>query len=333
MPLDSLPCLHCPPDGSPCTRCDDDGPAWPETSAVAARLAEVSIDLANLEGVWADVYARQEALCAKHARKGRAAWRKAVADLDLDGLIAAFRRHALMAGDGPAPGTGHESPQAAKHHKAEIRKLARSMAAGFLAGMNDQPDYGALLAAITSALTAASGEGHASALAVSAAAAGYTGFAWAKAVRDGQAGPDHAAVTRWAAKIIAGAVADLASVLAAGAIAGASAAAMTAAAQAVLRKGRSVTAFLDQAMTAAGNAAVAAAYAVLGGLDLLDWLDAGYGKVCRRCEQLAQEGPYTPRDYPAVPHPGCRCRPGPSAGIILPFGAFAAYLVTRRAAA
>lgn len=325
MPLPPLPCLYCPPDGSPCERCDDDGPPG------ALSVAEVAIDLGNLEGIWADVYARQEALHAKHQRKARTAWRKAVAGLDVATLVAAFRRQALMLDGAPAPGTDHESPAAAKHHKAELRNLARSMAAGFLAGVNDQPDYSGLLAAITAALTAAAGEGTAAALGVSAAAAGYSGFAWDKAARDGRTGPDPGTATGWAARIIAGAVTGLAAALLAGAVAGDSEAAMTTAAATALRKARSVTAFLDQAVHSAVTAAMGAAYAALGGIELLDWLDAGDGRVCVICEGYAEGGPYAPRDYPAAPHPGCRCSPGPAGGLTLPLGAFAAYLIKRAA--
>ncbi len=325
MPLPPLPCLYCPPDGSPCSRCDDDGVA----ESVPGQ--SVSIDLGSLTGVWADVYGRQDVLYAKHQRKARTAWRKAIAGLDLAALIAAFRRQALMIPDAVAPGTDHESPQAAKHHKAELRKLARSMAAGFLAGVNDKPDYAALLAAITAALTAAAGEGTAAALAVSAAGAGYTGFAWQKAAKDGQSEPDRGTVTGWAAKIIAGAVTDLATALTAGAIAGASAEAMTAAASAVLRKGRSVTAFLDQAMHSAVTSAMNAAYAALGDIELLDFLTAGDSRVCPICQDCADNGPYTPQNYPGSQHPRCRCVPSPAGGLSLPFGAFAAYMIKRAA--
>jgi hypothetical protein len=325
VPLPPLPCIYCPPDGSPCSRCDDDGPM--EAGAAAAP----AMDLSTIEGIWADVYARQEALYARHQRKARTAWRKAIAGLDLAALVAAFRRHALMIPDAPAPGTDHESPQAARHHRAELRKLARSMAAGFLAGLNDQPDYTGLLGAVTAALTAASGEGTAAALAVSAAAAGYGGFAWGKAARDGRQEPDRQTVTGWAAKIIAGAVTDLANALTKGAIAGATAEVMLAAASAVLRKARSVTAYLDQAMASMVSAAMAAAYAALGGIGLLDWVTAG-GNVCATCQGLADRSPYTPRDYPAVPHAHCRCSPHPRGGILLPFAAFGAYLVRRAAA-
>jgi hypothetical protein len=323
--LPPLPCIYCPPDGSPCQRCDDDGPAE------SAPVREVAIDLGNLEGIWADVYARQDALHAKHQRKARTAWRKSVAGLDLAALIAAFRRHALMIDGAPAPGTDHESPQAAKHHKAELRKLARSMASGFLAGLNDQPDYSGLLDAVTSALTAASGEGTAAALAVSAAGAGYDGFAWQKAARDGRQEPGQGTVTGWLAKIIAGAVTDLAASLTAGAVAGVSADAMLAAASAVLRKAQSAAVYLDQAMHSAVSSAMAAAYSALGGIELLNWVTAGDGRVCVTCSGYEDNSPYTPQDYPDIPHGRCRCVPEPSGGLTLPLGAFAAYMINRAA--
>ena len=323
MALPPLPCIYCPPDGSPCSRCGDD------VAETAPPPAVPQMDLTSLQGVWADVYARQEALYAKHQRKARTAWRKAIAGLDLAALVAAFRRHALMLDGTPAPGTDHESPEGARHHKAELRKLARSMAAGFLAGVNDQPDYSGLLDAVTNALTASAGEGTAAALAVSAAGAGYGGFAWQKAAKDGQAEPDSQAVTGWVAKIIAGAVTDLGRALAAAAITGVTAEVMLAAASAVLRKGLSVTAFLDQAMASAVAAGMAAAYAALGGIGLLDW--ATDSDPCPVCQGYADRSPYSTRDYPAVPHPHCRCSPRPRGGALLPFAAFAAYLIRQAA--
>ena len=323
MPLPPMPCLYCPPDG-PCSNCGDGGDSAPAPVAEA-----VTFDLsAPLDGVWADVFSRQDDLYAKRERKARTAWRKATADLDLAALVAAFRRHALMGDDGPAAGTDSESPEARKRHKAEILALARSMASGFLAGVNDQPDYSLLLAALTAALAASAGEGTASALAVSAAAAGYLAFDWAKATRDGKTAPGPGTATGWVAKIIAGAVTDLARSLAASAIAGLSADAMLKAASKVMRAGRSVTAFANQAMSTAVSAAMAAAYAALGDIELLDFLTAGDSLVCPTCDECADNGPYTIANYPGCQHSRCRCVPSPTGGLTLPFGVFAAYLVS-----
>ena len=325
MALPPLPCLHCPPAGAGCPRCDDGDPS----ESMQPRPA--TLDLGNLTGVWADVFARQEALYARHQRKTRTAWRKAIAALDLAALIVAFRRQALMLPGAAAPGTGHESPQAVRYHKAELRTLARSMTAGFLMGVNDQPDYAGLLAAITAGLTAAAGEGAAAALGISAAAAGYTGFAWDKAAKDGRSEPYQGTVTGWAGRIIAGAVTGLAAALTAGAVAGDSAEAMTRAASAVLRKAGPVTAYLDQAMHSAVTSAMNAAYSALGNIELLNWVDAGDSRVCPTCQDYADNSPYTPQNYPDTPHPRCRCVPDPSGGLTLPFGAFAAYMIKKAA--
>ena len=106
---------------------------------------------------------------------------------------------------------------------------------------------------------------------------------------------------------------------------------MQAAASGVLRKAGSVTAYLDQAMHSAVTAAMNAAYSALGGIELLDFLTAGDSRVCARCQECADNGPYTPRDYPGSQHPRCRCVPSPAGGILLPFGAFAAYMIKRAA--
>jgi hypothetical protein len=106
---------------------------------------------------------------------------------------------------------------------------------------------------------------------------------------------------------------------------------MQAAASAVLRKAGSVTAYLGQAMQSAISAAMNAAYAALGGIELLDFVTAGDGRVCARCDQCAADGPYTPRNYPGTQHVGCRCVPQPAGGLKLPLGAFAAYLIKRAA--
>ena len=106
---------------------------------------------------------------------------------------------------------------------------------------------------------------------------------------------------------------------------------MTKAASAVLRKAGAVTAYLDQAMHSAVTWAMNAAYSALGGIELLDFLTAGDSRVCSICQDCADNGPYTPQDYPGSQHPRCRCVPSPTGGLTLPFAAFAAYMLKRAA--
>jgi len=84
-------------------------------------------------------------------------------------------------------------------------------------------------------------------------------------------------------------------------------------------------------MASAVSSATAAAYAALGGIELLTWTTAGDGKVCATCQGYEDGSPYSARDYPATPHPRCRCTPTPAGGLTLPLGAFAAYIVRRAA--
>lgn len=43
---------------------------------------------------------------------------------------------------------------------------------------------------------------------------------------------------------------------------------------------------------------------------LIPWVTAGDDHVCEDCQDLADNGPYPPEDYPEPPHFGCRCEPG-----------------------
>jgi 2'-5' RNA ligase len=289
-------------------------------------VEEVTIDLSNLAGIWADVYGRQDALYAAQVRKALKTWRSITAGLDVAALVAAFRREALMQPSAPAPGTDHESPQARKHHRAELRKLARSMAAGLLIGLNDAPSWLTLRDAVADALALAAGEGFASALAIAAAEAGLTGFRWAAAARAGRRAPGYEAVTAALARIIAGAITDLAGALTAAAIAGLSADEMLAAAKKVLRGGKSLGFYLTDAMARELGAAVRDLY-LAAGVTKINWTTVGDSRVCPLCEDHEAHNPWHIEDFPPLPaHGGCRCWPSPAGEAALPSDLYAQYL-------
>lgn len=289
-------------------------------------VEEVTIDLSSLQGIWKDVYGRQDALYAARVRAARKTWRQITAGLDVAAMVAAFRRQALMQPSAPAPGTDHESPQARKHHRRELRNLARSLAAGLLIGVNDAPSYLTLLGGITDALASAAGEGFAAALAIAASEAGHARFGWAAAARDGRRDPAYDAVTAALAQIIAGTIADLAAALVKAAIAGATEAEMLAAALKVLKDGRALGFYLTDAMTRSLAAAVRDAY-LAAGVTRIDWTTAGDTHVCPLCEDHEARNPWRTEDFPPMPaHGGCRCWPSPAGDFPLPHDLFAAYL-------
>lgn len=46
-----------------------------------------------------------------------------------------------------------------------------------------------------------------------------------------------------------------------------------------------------------------------GKIILIPWIPAG-ANTCDECQDLADDGPYPPEDYPEPPHFGCECIPG-----------------------
>ena len=281
--------------------------------SAARALAEATIDLSSLEGIWKTVYGRQDDLYAAQAAKAARVWRKIVRDLDVAAMIAAFRKAALMGADGaPAAGTDHEDPDARKHRKREVKAAAAAAAAGMLASYADSPAYDDLLAVITTALTLAAGEGFASALAVAASEAGHAGFDWAAASKDGQRGPGADIAAEVAAAIVAGTVTDLSVLLSRLAAEGATAAAMVTAVSAALRTARALDVGLTHVMAASIAAAMRGVYDAADVM-LLDFVTAGDTKVCPVCEDLEAHNPYRAEDFPAIPqHPLCRCIPMPA---------------------
>lgn len=293
---------------------------------VTETLTEVTIDLSKLEGIWATVYGRQDALQAKQVRAARREWQAMIAGLDLTAFVAAFMSLALMLPGMPAPGTDHPEQHVAKWHKTELRRQARSMASGFLAGLPDHPGWEAFLTVVTVALTKAAGEGFAAALGIAAAEAGHAGFNWRRAARDGQTGPSRQQVQNAAKAIVAGTVTDLAVALAALAIGGATVDKMTRRLQKILRTGRALTVYLTDAMARANADAMAQVYADAD-VRLLDWVTAGDRKVCASCEDHEARNPWRLEDFPPMPdHPGCRCVQMPAGLAVLPPGLYATYL-------
>jgi 2'-5' RNA ligase len=273
----------------------------------AGPVAEAAtINLASLEGIWADVYGRQDRLFAAHSHKAKTAWRKVTAGLAVAPMVAAFRRHALMQPGAPAPGTDHQSPQARKHHRDELRRLARSMAAGLLIGLADRPAWADVIAAIEAALTAAAGEGVAAALAIAAAEAGHHRFRWAAAAADGAREAGRDAVTAATAAILAGAITDLANALVKAGIAGDSEQDMLAAALQALADARSLGVYLTDAMGEQIAAAMRDVY-LAAGVTLLDWVTAGDDRVCAvPCQDHEDHNPWRAEDFPPMPaHPKC----------------------------
>lgn len=294
-------------------------------AATCMSTDETTLILGQLSGTWRDVYDRQDALYAAQTAVVLKAWQKLAAGLDVAAMVALFRREAYMTSDGsPAPGTDND---AAAHRKKELRALAAAVAAGMLAGTADSPLLADLLAVITTALTAAAGEGFASALAVAASAAGNDGsFDWDTATADGQKSPGQAVPAEVAAAITAGMASALATALVSLAAEGATAVAMAKAVRAALTTAQPAGVVLTHAMASAISASVLDVLTRYG-VEKASFITAGDAKVCAVCDEYEAHNPYPLDELPACPaHFGCRCATVPAGRSPLPADSYAPYL-------
>jgi hypothetical protein len=295
-------------------------------------VIEATLSLGNLSGVWADVYARQDALYAAQVRKLTRLWRELTAGLAVDRMVASFRSQALMQPGGAAPGTGHETPDARAQRKRELRDLALSAAAGMLAGLAALDSWDGFLAAVALALAAASGEGFAAALAVAAADAGVTGFGWEAAQQAGRSEPDGTETSIVAGVLVSVMASGLAAVLVALAVAGATAEAMARAVTTALHEAGNLALTATHAMASAVSTAWLAVYDAAS-VERILWVTAGDGRVCPVCDGYEENNPYTPATFPMMPaHYGDRCSPHSEGGSAALFDMYAAYITKRRAA-
>jgi 2'-5' RNA ligase len=283
-------------------------------------ILEVSLHLGKLTGTWAEVFRRRDELTAAHVKTITAIWRKLARRLDARALAEKYRREQML----PAA----ESDQDAARRKAE----ARDAALAWLLTILSDPEYADLEQAIAAALTAAQAEGSTAALAVAADQAAALGFDWTRAYDAMLAGvaylehqPGIADAT--VQQVLGGASADIGRILASMATSGATDAQVAAEVEAAIagEDVRAVTAAVDNSMWSGFAQATLGLYQAEG-LDLVDWLSAGDGRVCFSCMDNEENGPYAPYDFPSMPdHPNCRCVATPASP--MPVSAFAAFLI------
>jgi hypothetical protein len=303
-------------------------------------LAEVTLKLGALTGTWAQVYDRQDALYDREARKLTRIWRKLTAEagagtaggIAVARMVAAFRRRALMTGDGPAPAADHESPDGRAERRRELRAIALAAAAAMLAGLPGADLYPEFLAAISAALAAGAGEGFAAALALAASDAGHAGFDWDAAQEAGQQEPDQGEQMLISQALIAAMASGVAAVLVAGAVAGVTAAAMAKAVKAALHEAANLAVTLTHAIGSAISSAWLAVYDRARAPRIL-WVTAGDDRVCPVCDGYEADNPYTPETFPPMPaHFKCRCAPHAEGANVIDLDTYARFLTDRRAA-
>jgi 2'-5' RNA ligase len=251
-------------------------------------VESATIQLSSPQGVWRPVYARRMALHATADAIVLAAWRADADGLTLRPALTAWRR------------TVGELDQ----QQQQRREAAAAMILAVLTSQAWKRLRAALALAIQRAYAAGWQAGHHLTTADLADDSEYddtTGSGYTLGASEMPDATAQATATSWLGRILA-------------AVARRAGRAMAdthedplAAIAAVLAASLDVTLTVDLAVSAAYGAGLIAAY-ISAGIQALQWITAGDGAVCQRCDDIAGQGPYSPFAAPALPqHPSCRC--------------------------
>jgi 2'-5' RNA ligase len=284
-------------------------------------ILEATLHLGHLEGVWAAVYERREALHTRNRAAVGKAWRNLVTHLDLERLVRAIRRR------------GGLTEAFDDVTDAEIVALV-------LAALNslDSSDveWTALREAFRDAVASGRAEGAADALALAADQLGKLGFDFAIAFEDAYQALTHSAALwtdadGWIARLLGDAAADFGRLLAQMTRDEAAYEDMIAALADLLDNPelRALEIAVDLATGRALTQGTLDLYASEG-VTRVDVITAGGGDVCKICEDNESGNPYRLANVPAVPsHPYCRC--GVVSADVLPLSAIQPYLMPKGA--
>lgn len=271
-------------------------------------VLEVALNLGSLEGTWAKVYQRRDEMIARSAAKANAAWKTVLTRDMIAAATTDFRRRASVT----------EATQDEQARKAQLAQDAVASAAALMQLLPQRPEWLALRRTLRDAIAAGRAEAAVDAVAIAAEQVGRIGLDWGIAFQDAYnalADLDilWSEADGWLAKMLGAATADLGRALATSAASGATYAQTLSAAMAALDSENvaAVSFIVDWAATVALRQGALDLYGSEG-VQLVDWLDAGDSLECVTCESNASNGPYSPADYPAVPHPRCRCSPSAS---------------------
>jgi SPP1 gp7 family putative phage head morphogenesis protein len=293
-------------------------------------ILETTLDLGALEGTWAIVYQRRDALYTSHIPTVAAAFRALLADRDPAPTITAVRARLGVTESTEDIDPGQDGPDEATpaFTAAILAWLLQAIlpGAGHLTDdgryrpghspSNDGDDTAlqALRQVLADALQAAEREGWAGAVGIAAQQAGIAGIDWDLASSDAAAalaglGNHWAEADAWITRILHGASTDLGQLLASLYAEAASHEDMVDAVLDALTNGdlRAVSTFVDMAMSQAMGRGSLALYA-REGVRSVDWWTAADGRVCKRCHKIEGGNPYPLVEAP-IPalHPFCRC--------------------------
>lgn len=263
---------------------------------------EATLKLGSLEGTWAKVYERREALWHKHTEDAIAAWQPVARKLPVDLAVIRFRRAAGIA-------------EAANPHRADLAAKALAAATWLIHQIGDDPtdpEYLVLMRTLADAIKTGMAEGEAGAIALAAQDVSIVGIDFDIAFKDAwkqleKLGEYYADAKGWLGRILNGAAGDVGRLLARLAEEGATHERMVSEISDLLdsKEIRSVSTMVDMAMGQSFSRGALALYA-REGIREVDFFTAGDARVCPICDTFEREGPYALIEAPAPSiHPFC----------------------------
>jgi hypothetical protein len=252
-----------------------------------------TLQLGQLAGTWAAVYRRRDQLESEAAEQVLAAWRAVAAGLDLADIVAVLREQT-----GPTETVSQD-------RRRHLRQVTAAAVLARLTGLTRRPGWAGLVAAITSVLRRARAAGRTAADAV----LDDTGDTDLPEDEDdgGDRDEDLATAYTITAAALRGTAQTIASNLLSAAEQGDDEQAIQDQADADLNTGSAWSLAAVTASAAAFTAGLVGAY--LGrGVQQVDYVTAGDGRVCVPCSTAEEHSPYLANSAPQPPlHPSCRC--------------------------
>jgi 2'-5' RNA ligase len=260
-------------------------------------ILEVTIDLGRLEGMWAKLFGRREEKQAEHTRLVADAWRPLIDRDQVAAMVDRCRGHAGLT-------------EALSDFTAAALAAARNM----LRALADLTGWTNLRTAIRNAIAAGQAEGIVNAVAIAAERVSAVGLDWNIAFKDAYQSLEHldelwGNADGWLGRMVDRVAGDLGRALARAAEDGASRDEMVDAAMDVLASTDvdAVAFTVDWAMTAAADDGALRLYRTEG-VQQIDVITAGDGRVCQTCGDYEAGSPWITLDVPRLPtHPACRC--------------------------
>ena len=283
-----------------CVAAMDLASAWCDHEEVL----ELALHLGHLEGVWAQVYARRDALMEKYTAQVLALWRQVIADLDVAGAVTLFRQQMGL------------SEAQDRSWVQRAKATARNAAIRLLQWLPGTTAWQALRGAVRALLAGSQAEGYAGAIAVAASEQSVLGFDFDIAFQHAydalaDLGEIWAEADGWLEKMLGRAADEFGRALGDLAAAGASYEDMVTAAMDVLGDtvtGRSIAGFIVDWAASTGLSQGALSLYRSEGVQQVTWMTAGDGRVCPICEANGEGSPWPITSFPTMPaHPLCRC--------------------------